>query len=144
MKIKLNIKRHFSNILAAIVIFAASSELVAQEKKQNNLKSFKVVIEKTDSGIRMQSLKGSAWIDLEFNFEDDEVQAIDEYGMTTFDKIASEKDANLADFLFTITQTEKGIVLKGIEGTAWTDLSFYLNKLNEKQVIDQFGMSEVN
>jgi hypothetical protein len=112
---------------------------MAQEKKSTDLKDFKIVIEKTKNGIKMQSFKGSAWINLTFSINNNSTQAIDEYGMTTLDQISSEKDVNLADFLFTISKTENGIALKGIEGTAWTDLSFSLSE-NGKQEINQFGM----
>lgn len=143
MKTKLNFKKLISNTLIALFILTASSELVAQEKKSDDLKNFKVVVEKTDNGIKMQSVEGSAWIDLSFSINNDRPQAIDEYGMTELNKISSDKDSNLADFLFTITKTKKGIVLKGIEGTAWTDLSFSLLE-NGKQAIDQFGMTKLN
>ena len=127
----------------AAFVLTASSELIAQEKKADDLKSFKVVVEKTENGIKMQSIKGSAWVDLSFSINNDKPQAIDEYGMTELNKISSDKDSNLTNFLFTITKTENGIVLKGIEGTAWTDLSFSLLK-NGKQAIDQFGMTKLN
>ncbi len=143
MKTKLNFRKLITNSLIAVFILTASSELIAQEKKSNGLKNFKVVVEKTDNGIKMQSVEGSAWIDLSFTINNDRPQAIDEYGMTELNKISSEKDSNLADFLFTITKTENGIVLKGIEGTAWTDLSFSLLE-NGKQAIDQFGMTKLN
>jgi hypothetical protein len=143
MKTKLNFKKLISNTLIALFVLTASSELVAQEKKSEDLKNFKVVVEKTDNGIKMQSVEGSAWIDLSFSINNDRPQAIDEYGMTELNKISSDKDSNLADFLFTITKTENGIVLKGIEGTAWTDLSFSLLE-NGKQAIDQFGMTKLN
>ncbi|MCG8319187.1 MAG: hypothetical protein MI921_06770 [Cytophagales bacterium] len=100
-------------------------------------------MEKTDNGIKLTSTEGSAWIDLAFSIDNDLPQAIDEHGMTKTDKVSSEKDANLADFLFTMTKTENGIVLQGIEGTAWTDLSFSLTE-NRKQTIDQFGMTKLN
>ena len=143
MKTRLKFKKLITNTLIAVFILTASSELIAQEKKSDNLKSFKVVVEKTDNGIKMQSVEGSAWVDLSFSISNDRPQAIDEYGMTELNKISSDKDSNLADFLFTITKTENGIVLKGIEGTAWTDLSFSLLK-NGKQAIDQFGMTKLN
>jgi len=143
MKTKLNFKKLISNTLIALFILTASSELVAQEKKSDDLKNFKVVVEKTDNGIKMQSVEGSAWIDLSFSINNVRPQAIDEYGMTELNKISSDKDSNLADFLFTITKTENGIILKGIEGTAWTDLSFSLLE-NGKQAIDQFGMTKLN
>ena len=143
MKTKLNFRKLITNSLIAVFVLTASSELIAQEKKSDDLKNFKVVVEKTDNGIKMQSVEGSAWIDLSFSINNDRPQAIDEYGMTELNKISSEKDSNLADFLFTISKTENGIVLKGIEGTAWTDLSFSLLE-NEKQTIDQFGMTKLN
>ena len=143
MKTKLNFRKLITNTLIAAFILTASSGLIAQEKKSDDLKSFKVVVEKTDNGIKMQGVEGSAWIDLSFSINNDRPQAIDEYGMTELNKISSDKDSNLADFLFTITKTENGIILKGIEGTAWTDLSFSLLEKG-KQAIDQFGMTKLN
>ena len=143
MKTRFKFKKLITNTLIAIFILTASSELIAQEKKSDNLNSFKVVVEKTDNGIKMQSVEGSAWVDLSFSISNYRPQAIDEYGMTELNKISSDKDSNLADFLFTITKTENGIVLKGIKGTTWTDLSFSLLK-NGKQAIDQFGMTKLN
>ncbi len=143
MKTKMNSKNQILNLLLAFFILAFNSGLFAQEKQTIDLKDFKIVIEKTDNGIKMQSLKGSAWLDLTFSINNDQSQAIDEFGMTELDKRTSDKDLKLADFLFTITKTEKGLVLRGLEGTAWTDLSFSLVK-NEKQAIDQFGMTNLN
>jgi hypothetical protein len=77
---------------------------------------------------------------LSFNLKNDQTQAIVEYGMTELNKVSSKKDSNLADFLFTITKTDSGIKLKGIEGTAWIDLSFSLTK-NKKQAFDQYGVT---
>jgi len=143
MKTKLNYKKLLLNLLIGAFILIGSSELLAQEKKSTDLKDFKIIVENTENGIKMKSTKGSAWIDLSFNLNNDQPQAVDEYGMTELDKLSSEKDSNLADFLFTITKTENGIALKGIEGTAWTDLSFSLIE-NGKQAIDQFGMTKLN
>jgi hypothetical protein len=143
MKTKFNFKKLIKNVLIAILFLTASSELIAQEKKLNDLNNFKIVLEKTDNGIKMQSIEGSAWIDLSFSINNDRPQAIDEYGMTELDKISPEKDIRFTDFLFTITKTKNRIVLKGIEGTAWTDLSFSIPK-NGKQAIDQFGMTDLN
>jgi hypothetical protein len=143
MKTKLNFKNLITNFLIAVFVLAVSSELFAQGKQPIDLKDFKIVIEKTDNGIKLLSYEGSAWLDLTFSINNNQSQAIDEFGMTELDKKSSDKDLKLADFLFTITETEKGIVLRGMEGTAWTDLSFSLSK-NEKQAIDQFGMTSLN
>jgi len=141
MKAKLNFKRIISNLFIGVFILTVSSELVAQEKKSTDLKDFKIVIEKTDTGISMTCKNGCAWKELTFSLKDDKPQAIDEYGMTELNENSPDKDANLADLLFTIIKTKEGIILKGIEGTAWTDLSFSLSK-NKQQAIDQMGMTE--
>lgn len=142
MKTILNFRKLFSIMVMALLFLTATSELVAQEKTAE-LKEFKIIVEKTDDGIKMKSEKGSAWIDLSFNLNNDRPQAVDEYGMTELNNVSENKDENLADFLFTITKTENGIELKGIEGTAWTELKFSLAE-NKKQAIDQFGMTGLN
>lgn len=138
----MSFKRPFSTMLIALLFLTATSELVAQEKTAG-LKDFKVIVEKTDEGIKMKSENGSAWIDLSFSLNNYRPQAIDEYGMTELKNVSENKDENLADFLFTINKTENGIELKGIEGTAWTELKFSLAD-NKKQAINQFGMTSLN
>lgn len=142
MKAKLNFRKPFSTLILALLFLATTSELFAQEKIAE-IKDFKVIVEKTDNGIKMKSKKGSAWIDLSFSLDNYRPQAVDEYGMTELKNVSVNKDENLADFLFTITKTESGIELKGMEGTAWTELKFSLAE-NEKQAIDQFGMTNLN
>ena len=126
----------------ALLFLTGTAELIAQNKTAE-LKDFKLIIEKTDNGIKMRSEKGSAWIDLSFSLNNYRPQAVDEYGMTDLKKVSENKDEKLADFLFTITKTENGIELKGIEGTAWTELKFSLAD-NKQQAIDQFGMTSLN
>lgn len=125
-----------------LFLLATTSELIAQEKK-SEFKDFKVIVEKTDTGIKIKSEKGSAWTDLSFSLNNNRPQAVDEYGMTDLKNVSENKDKSLADFLFTITRTENGIELKGIEGTAWTELKFSLAE-NKKQAINQFGMTSLN
>jgi hypothetical protein len=141
MKTKSKFKRLLTTSLIALFLLTLSYELIAQEQSSTDLKEFKITIEKTDNGLKMQGLKGSAWVDLSFSLANDKPQAIDEYGMTQLDKVSSIKDSKLADYLITITKTKSGITLTGIEGTAWKELSFTLPK-NGKQTIDQFGMTE--
>jgi hypothetical protein len=141
MKTTSTIESLLKTILIALFLMTIDSELMAQEKKPADLNEFKITIEKTDNGLKMQSDKGSGWIDLSFSFSDNKPQAIDEYGMTKLGKITTNKDPKLADYLFTITKTKDGITLTGIKGTAWKELSFSLQK-NRKKVIDQYGMME--
>ena len=139
MKTKLNFKQLIIDVLIVVFVLTASSELLAQEKKSTDLKDFKVLVEKTDNGIKMICENGCAWKELTYSINDYKPQAIDEYGMTELNKNSLDKDSNLTDFLFILTKTEKGIKLKGIEGTARTDLSFSLSK-NKQKAIDQLGM----
>jgi hypothetical protein len=141
MEKKSKIERLLTTILIALFVMTVSSESIAQEKISDDLKEFKITIEKTDTGLKMQSHKGSAWIDLSFSLANYKPQAIDEYGMTQLGKVSPKKDPKLADYLFTITKTKDGITLTGIEGTAWKELSFSLKK-NGRQAIDQFGMTD--
>ncbi len=143
MKIKLNFKKLIINSLTALFVLSTNCNVFAQESPSDDLKPFKVVIEKTENGIKMQSVEGSTWTDLSFGINQDRPQAINEYGMTELNKVSSQKDSDLAHFLFTITKTESGIVLKGMEGTTWTDLSFSLLD-NQKQAIDQFGLTKIH
>lgn len=139
MKAKLHFTKPILNLLIAVFSLTVSSKLIAQEKKPAQLKDFKIVVVMTEHGIKMQNTKGSAWIDLSFTLNNNRPQAIDEYRMTELDKISSHKDANFADFLFTVSRNENNILLKGIAGTAWTDLSFSFSA-NGKQEIDQYGL----
>lgn len=143
MKTKLNFRKTNLILWILTISLMGCSSLKNTEQKSSELKEFKVIVEKTDNGIKMQSVKGSAWVKMAFRLNNYQPQAIDEYGMTELKKNSLDKDANLADFLFTISKTENGIVLKGIEGTAWTDLTFSLDE-NGKQAIDQFGMTKLN
>ena len=142
MNSKMNFTKLFQNLLIALLILTTSSELFSQDKKSTDLTDFKVVIEITDNGIKLISEKGCAWKELTFSIIDKKQQAIDEYGMVELDKNHSKKTDGLADFLFTLTKTKNEIELKGIKGTAWTNLSFSLLK-NQKQAVDQFGITDL-
>ncbi len=143
MKTILNFRKTNLILLIFAISLMGCSSLKNTEQKSSELKDFKLIVEKTDNGIKMKSEKGSAWIDLAFSLNNYQPQAVDEYGMTELKKVSENKDGNLADFLFTITKTENGIELKGIEGTAWTELKFSLAE-NKQQAIDQFGMTSLN
>ncbi|HMR88978.1 MAG TPA: hypothetical protein PKD51_12530 [Saprospiraceae bacterium] len=141
MKTKSTSNNLLINALIVILLVSTSFRLSAQNQDTTNLRDFKIVIENTDTGIKMQSLKGCAWIDLSFSLKNYNTQYIDEYGMTEKEKLSDQNDTTLANFLITLTKTKEGITLQGIEGTAWKELKFSFAK-NGRQVIDQFGMVE--
>jgi hypothetical protein len=143
MNEKTNFEKTFLTLLIGLIFLTGTFDAIAQENKTEKLKDFQIIIEKTDDGIKMQSVKGSAWIEVSFSLDKDLPQAVDEYGMAQLSNISKTKDQNIADYLFTIIKTDNGIELKGVEGTVWTELIFTLAK-NKKQAIDQFGMTSLN
>lgn len=116
------------------------SVLFGQQQVKADLKDFKIIIEKTSTGLKLHSPKGSAWIDLNLSLNEYQKVNIDEYGMTNPDYVSEEKDEHLADYLFVIFKTTKGVKLTGLEGTAWKELSFSLSE-GAIQTIDQYGMA---
>jgi len=139
----MNKRTNFLKILfVAFLVTISSSNLVAQETKSSELSEFLVLVETTDSNeIKLKCTEGCAWKTLTFNLSDmNRIQALDEFGMTDKND-ESKKDKNLSDFLITMQRTENGLSFKGLNGTAWTDLSFSL-KPNLPQAIDEMGMTE--
>lgn len=142
MKIKSFVKKFFPNLNLLILMFvliASSLILMAKEKKSTD---FKIIMEKTDDGIKMTCENGCAWKELTFSINEFEWQTVDEYGMTEVNKSSSDKEPKQAEFLFSLKKTKEEIILKGIEGTLWTDLSFSIPK-DRRQAIDKLGMTEL-
>ena len=127
--------------VVAMFVMIFGSQTIVHGQSASDLKEFKITIELTDNGLQLHSHNGSAWIDLSFSIATGELRAIDEYGMTDPEKVSTIKDPKIADYLFTIIRTKDGIVLSGLQGTAWKELSFSLHK-NEKRSINQFGTTD--
>ncbi|SHN09048.1 hypothetical protein SAMN04488057_106165 [Cyclobacterium lianum] len=141
MKVAPTFKRLFNYSLFTVILLTSVTDTMAQERHESDLKDFKITIEMTDKGLKMQSSEGSAWLDLAFSLDYNRPQAIDEFGMTSLDKVPFDTDEKLADYLFTIARTKDEISLVGIKGTAWKELRFHLAD-NGKQSINQFGMAD--
>ncbi|WP_338731708.1 hypothetical protein [Mangrovimonas cancribranchiae] len=122
-------------VLASIVCY--TSNIKAQN--QTKLAPFKLVIEHSNQGFSLTSLKGTIWKKLSFSLKSDTSQIIDEYGLLSSGTTSKVAPPNLTDFLFTITKTADGVLLKGLEGTAWTELSFSL-PVKGKQLFTHEGM----
>ncbi|NJW55496.1 hypothetical protein, partial [Salinimicrobium oceani] len=90
-------------VLALIMTFSAS-DLFAQENKEIQLTEFLLVVQNSDNNkIVMECKEGCAWKTLSYNLSDNrKPQAIDEYGMTDLNKVNSQEDADLSNFLFTV------------------------------------------
>lgn len=122
------------------LVFMAINLSSKAQGETKEFKDFKISIEKNHGEIVMKCDVGCAWIDLAYENNKD-FQAINELGMTKLSQNQTDKEIELANFLFTVTKDDQGISLKGIEGTAWTDLSFSLRQ-GQKQLINQFGMTD--
>lgn len=139
----MNKKITFLQILFVVLLATISgTNLFAQEKTTTELGEFLIFVETTDSNeLKLKCTEGCAWKTLTFNLSNmDRIQAIDEFGMTDT-KTENKTHGDLSDFLITVQRTDNGLSLKGVNGTAWTDLSFSL-KHNLPQAIDEIGMTE--
>lgn len=124
-------------IIAAFILTSCNSY-----KNKIVLKSFSIEIIKTQEDIELLCTEGCAWTQLKFTNNNYQPQYVDELGMSNKSNEQTKKtDAKLANFLFSISKTDKGIQLNGIEGTAWKELNFSL-KNNATQIINQMGMKK--
>lgn len=133
-------------ITVATMIFFATihNGLLAQTKAEPEKSKFTIVVEASRTEMILHCPSGCAWERLSYTLNDrTRNQAIDEFGMTKLEEVNLEKDDKLANFLFTIEPTANGFSLKGLEGTAWTDLSFSVG-LNQKRAFNQFGTTDLD
>jgi len=112
--------------------------------QNQELSNFKILIESTNGDIKLTGIKGCAFKELTFKLNDENSQAVDQFGMSTLDRDKPLKDKNLANFLFVLKKTKKGLALKGIEGTSWKELSFNSTENKCYQLIDQNGMQNIS
>ncbi len=108
---------------------------------QEDLEAFKFSIQNTEDGVVLKGINGTGWKNLSFTLKNNQTQAVDEYGMTEVVNQNHEKLEELSDFLFTVTKKENALLLKGIKGSDWTELSFTTNG-NQAQMVDESGMTQ--
>ena len=133
--------KSFSWISLIVMVSIACQS--AGYNQTSDIPKFKLIVEPTDTGIKLQSIEGSAWTELTFSLPAFKEQYVNQFGMTDASENQTDEANNLANYLIAISKTETGITLKGIAGTAWKDLEFSLKK-NQQQAIDQYGMSRLN
>ena len=116
-----------------------ASTIVHGQEREESLSDFRfTVVENSEDGVKLSCQEGCAWETLTFNAEN--AQAVNQYGMTSVNEKEPKKDSDLANFLFTIENTEEGVRLQGIKGTAWTHLTFGM-KERQSQSVDEMGMT---
>lgn len=126
-------------IIGAITLYVGSI-LTNQNKRTTESSDFVLSLKTNNNKIILECEKGCAWKDLTYTLiKGDEIKVVDEYGVGSLNKVSGNKTATLANFLFKIEKTKQGLKLKGIQGTAWVELSFTLAE-NRFQKIDNLGM----
>ena len=58
LKTKLTTNQTIVNLIIVALFLGASSVITAQEKKSIDLKVFKIIVEKTDNGLKIKCLEG--------------------------------------------------------------------------------------
>lgn len=132
--------------LLAVLVYGFSSHQTEYVNPNNNMDelvkinvtNFKINIENNTNKVKMTCEEGCAWKELEFTLYENDTQAVNQFGMIYTQDIKKEMDES--SFLFFIKKESKRIILKGIKGSAWTDLSFSL-PLHQTQGVDQNGMT---
>lgn len=138
MKRKSNSVRSLVSMLLFLLVIGVYAPGHAQESTPSD---FKITIEPTRQGLKMESHNGSAWIDLEFNLGKNELRVVNQYGMTEEGKHISDRNPKFTNYLFAVQRTKNEIILTGIEGTVWKNLSLPV-EIHEKVTIDKFGISK--
>jgi len=100
---------------------------------------FVLFVEKANNSITLKCVQGCDWADLKLTLNRSQIQALDEFGTKDSPNIDTRKSPNLANFLITIEQTDKGVSLKGIQGTEWGNLNIDLSN-DESQAINKEGV----
>ncbi len=116
-----------------------SEESKSEVYAEKTPSKFLLLVEETVDGIKISGLKGCAFKTLSFTLADNDIQVIDQYGMSSLDRIKPEKDRKLANFLFKIKKTKEGYSFDRIEGSsAWVNVGFTFGG-KRLQYIDDSG-----
>ena len=128
------IKKELENVNALKLNYTDTHDIA---NNNSNLKNFEFQISRINQGLRLESMIGSNWKELELNLPNNQPQLINKSGLVKSNNNGGIK--NSQDFLISIQKTEKEIFLKGLSGTGWVELSFTLSE-NGRQKVNQNGM----
>ncbi len=138
-----NVKNMIGILLFAILLLGTSDRLFSQTV--SDLEEFLIRLEKTDKGIRLTGREGCAFKGLDFTLRDSVRRSVDQYGKVTLVRFSTKgiPKEGLADFQISLMQTEEGLYLEGIRGTAWEELSLTYPEDANYHFIDQNGIVEL-
>lgn len=127
--------RAFTPLLVVIGLGCSSSPPATPAP---TLSGFQIVVGMTEDGIALQCTEGCAWRDLSFSARPYAAEVpVDYNGMTG----SAENMRTSESFLFTVQKTDDGVRLRGIHGSAWTELSFKCAPGTCRVSIDEMGMA---
>ncbi|MFA5849500.1 MAG: hypothetical protein WC833_06435 [Bacteroidales bacterium] len=140
-------KTRQTSSISIIVLFIAFmicsfSGLYGQNKEDQKLAGFLIVVESNKDEVKLIGKYGCAWKELTFKFSGKEdSKTVDQFGMTTLTEAIAKKDPK-PSFIFTIQRTDKGFGFVCIQGALWRELSFGFPKEGCHQPISENGMEE--
>ena len=141
---KNNRKKSIAKITLAIFSFALIIlSGCGQNKNKNENTGFKILIESSLDGIKLTGKEGCKFTELSFSLVEDKVESINQFGMIMEENANINNEENMPTFLITMKKTNGEIVLEGIKGTTWKNLSFSCPELGCTQLIDENGMSDI-
>jgi hypothetical protein len=128
--------------LTVIALILTSTTVFAQDELIELPSEFKISIESSKKALKLLCIKGCNWKELHFRTTSDNIlQAVNRYGMIDLTQRDVIQNDETNDFLFTIETSENSIRLKGMEGTAWTELTFDCFDLKCIRTIDAYGIA---
>ncbi|WGK65654.1 hypothetical protein [Croceiramulus getboli] len=105
-------------------------------------RDFEIEMNLQNQKISLTCTQGCAWKTLSFDLSQDTSQAVDEFGMSSQKDSNTMYDPQLADFAFVVTYRSDKVVLEGINGTAWKELSYSCPQLSCSRWINKAGVRE--
>ena len=125
-----------TKVLALLTILAAGASSSRRTEIQPPLAHFRIVWERSDSGLRAECSDGCLWKELTFACPTDCQPLVDANGLNS-DSLAK---AQPSAFAFRIQRTFDGLRAESLRGTAWQALSYGCRGLPCRARMDEHGV----
>jgi hypothetical protein len=129
------------------ILFALILASTASMAQRQDLQHFELEVNlQNDNGLTIRKHIGvTDWDKVSYADSDNDTHTLNHRGLdsdpyTSYPVTDSAKDAAYTPFKFTIKRTGNLVMLVGIRGTAWKDLSFVLPDKNAHAFINEYGM----
>ncbi|HEY0047227.1 MAG TPA: hypothetical protein VGB44_10995 [Flavobacterium sp.] len=132
-------------IILLFVAFGASSNLSAQAEKAaaDTQTKLAIFIKSTAEGITLTCERGCEWKELTVKAADvNNIWAVDQSGLRIIKKEHVPADDSV--FLFTIKHYKDQLLLKGLKGVSWKNLSIKCPESICTESFDEKGVTQLN